>query len=88
MFDEQQVIFDSALLLLVFVLAACGANEDKTEIENESGNVENASASEVDLVATDWDFDQGSESAEAGEVTINLTNEEGHDQMETTLVVE
>ncbi|AOM83597.1 cupredoxin domain-containing protein [Salisediminibacterium beveridgei] len=74
----KKTMISLLLLSLVLILAACGGNDDTTEIENESGNGENASSNEVDLVATDWDFDQDSYTAEAGEVTINLTNEEGH----------
>lgn len=90
----KKLMISFILLSLVLILAACGGNDDTIEIENDSGNEninesinednnengngENASASEVDLVATNWDFDQDSYTAAAGEVTINLTNEEGH----------
>lgn len=76
----KKQIIGFMLLSLVLVLAACGGNEDTTEIENASGNAngENSSSSEVNVTATNWDFDQDTYSADAGEVTINLTNEEGH----------
>ncbi|WP_280771701.1 cytochrome C oxidase subunit II [Salipaludibacillus daqingensis] len=64
------------LLALVLVLVACGGNEDVTEIENQSGD--NVSSSEVNLVASNWDFDEDTYIADAGDVTFNLTNEEGH----------
>ncbi|WP_280772065.1 cytochrome C oxidase subunit II [Salipaludibacillus daqingensis] len=66
-------------LALALVLAACGGNnDDVTEIENNSDSGENASASEVNVTATNWDFDQETYTASAGDVTINLTNEDGH----------
>ncbi|WP_416149928.1 cytochrome C oxidase subunit II [Salipaludibacillus sp. HK11] len=83
------------LLALVLVLAACGGNNDVTEnesagnenvaeeTENENGEEEEeASSSVVELNASNWDFDQDTYTAEAGEVTINLNNEEGHHGIE------
>ncbi len=77
----KKKMFGFMLLALVLVLAACGGNEDVTEVENNNAGNESeadASSSVVDLNASNWEFDQDSYTAEAGEVTINLTNEEGH----------
>lgn len=65
---------------LILVLAACGGANENNDTNNQADNsTENAAASNnIDLVATNWDFDQDEYTVEAGEeVSISLTNEEG-----------
>ncbi|MBB5172355.1 cytochrome C oxidase subunit II [Texcoconibacillus texcoconensis] len=83
-------LFSSVIFGSMLVLAACGGEEpaeeengaDNDEAVAEEEEAENseeeAAASEIDIVATDWDFDQETYTVEEGEVTVNLINEEGH----------
>ncbi|WP_235001685.1 cytochrome C oxidase subunit II [Halobacillus sp. Marseille-P3879] len=77
-------ILMSLMLSLVFVLAACGGSEEDTgsdegsEEMEENGGEESASGNNLDISATNFEFDQSEYTVEAGEeVTVNLTNEEG-----------
>ncbi|WP_078593145.1 MULTISPECIES: cupredoxin domain-containing protein [Evansella] len=67
---------------LVLLLAACGGEEDINSTDIQTGNAGNSEANSVsetvDLKADNWDFDQDTYVVSAGEVTINLSNEEGY----------
>lgn len=75
------------LLILMFVLVAgvlvaCGGGDDAQDSNTdnsaeESNTTESADGEVVDIKASNWDFDQETYTVAAGEVTVNLTNEEG-----------
>lgn len=66
---------------IMLVLAACGGNGENDTVKQpeETGSSEEAVANNnVDIIATNWDFDQEKYTVNAGEeVTISLSNEEG-----------
>lgn len=66
-------------LLLMILLAACGsdANEDNGAERAASENAE-----ELTIEAFNWEFDQEEYTVPAGEVTVHLSNEEGHHGIE------
>ncbi|KAB8139329.1 cytochrome C oxidase subunit II [Gracilibacillus oryzae] len=69
----------TAVSLLV-LLAACGGGSSE---ESESGNNENetkeagGSGETVDIIASNWEFDQEEYTVPAGEVTVNLSSKDG-----------
>lgn len=66
-------------IAVAFVLTACGGDEsDDNTTEVITGNGESSSSNEVNITASDWDFDQDTYVVEAGETTVNLSNEEGY----------
>ncbi|WP_163536953.1 cytochrome C oxidase subunit II [Gracilibacillus sp. YIM 98692] len=78
----KKFMFILVLLTLAFVLAACGGEADNSEGnngENTEENNESAAGDEsvVHLTASNWQFDQEEYTVPAGEVTVELTNEEG-----------
>lgn len=82
-----------SLLAMIFlgfilVLAACGGNNssdpvEDTDTNNSAGQTDDSSSDEatsnnVDIIATNWDFDQDEYVVTAGEeVKLTLTNDEG-----------
>ncbi|WP_153462069.1 MULTISPECIES: cytochrome C oxidase subunit II [Sediminibacillus] len=64
-----------ALMVSMFMLllAACGSSDDAGAAEGDDGG----SAAVVDIAASNWQFDKEEYTAPAGEITFNLTNEEG-----------
>ncbi|WP_226034807.1 cytochrome C oxidase subunit II [Aquibacillus saliphilus] len=74
----KKVIVTASFTLLILVLAACGGDDNASEGNSEGSGT----ASTVDLVATNWEFDQDTYTVPAGDVTINLKNEEGHHGIE------
>ncbi|WP_186578906.1 cupredoxin domain-containing protein [Aquibacillus kalidii] len=69
----KKVMLTIILSALVFFLAACGGNDsDSSNTSSESG-----SGTPVDLVASNWEFDQDTYTVPAGDVTFNLKNKEG-----------
>lgn len=66
---------------IMVVLAACGGSGDNDTIEqadDPGSSEESATNNNVDIVATNWEFDQEKYTVDAGEkVTITLSNEEG-----------
>lgn len=75
----KKAVFSAMFIALLLVLAACGGGGnadggDTTEgTESEGGS----SSTTVDVTATNWEFDQENYTVPPGEVTFNLTNEEG-----------
>src|SRR5690625_2811036 len=72
----------------ILVLAACGGNNssdpgEDTDTNNSAGQTDDSSSDEatsnnVDIIATNWDFDQDEYVVTAGEeVKLTLTNDEG-----------
>jgi len=73
----------------ILVLAACGGNNssdpaEDTDTNNSAGQTDDSSSSDeatsnnVDIIATNWDFDQDEYIVTAGEeVKLTLTNDEG-----------
>lgn len=75
----KKAIFSLMFIALLLVLAACGGGEnaDGGNTTDGTGSDGGSNSSTVDLTATNWKFDQENYTANAGEVTFNLTNEEG-----------
>lgn len=76
------IIMKKFLLSILFVsflaiLAACGG-EAESESASEPAAKTGAAENTVDVVASNWKFDQESYTAAAGELTVNLTSEEGY----------
>ncbi|WP_138414575.1 cytochrome C oxidase subunit II [Aquibacillus sediminis] len=71
----KKILFVTVLSMLMLVLAACGGGEDNTSDESTGGD---AAANTVDIDATNWEFDQETYTTSAGDITFNLTNEEGY----------
>ncbi|MFD2657047.1 cytochrome C oxidase subunit II [Gracilibacillus thailandensis] len=72
----KKILLTMMTLSLALVLAACGSGDD----EGSSNNNEEAASGDgetVDIQASNWQFDQEEYTVPAGEVTVNLTNEEG-----------
>lgn len=64
------------LLSLTVILAACGGGDDDSD---KGSSDEATSKSNLDITATNFEFDQEEYTVQSGdEVTINLTNEEGN----------
>ncbi|WP_053220135.1 cupredoxin domain-containing protein [Virgibacillus senegalensis] len=59
--------------LFILLLAACGGGDEAGATEGDDGG----SAAVVDIGASNWQFDKEGYTAPAGEITFNLTNEEG-----------
>ncbi|MFG6150654.1 cytochrome C oxidase subunit II [Halobacillus sp. B23F22_1] len=75
-----KVILMTLMVSLVFGLTACGGSEEDTGSEEmeETGGEENTSGNNLDISATNFEFDQSEYTVESGEeVTVNLTNEQG-----------
>ncbi|MGN8644496.1 cytochrome C oxidase subunit II [Gracilibacillus sp. HCP3S3_G5_1] len=64
------------MILLTIVLAACGGSNDENN-SNETEETATGNGETVDIKALNWEFDQEEYTVPAGEVTVNLTNEEG-----------
>lgn len=85
----KKSILATILLGLILVLAACGGgnsdNDTNTEANNSTEETESASSSEqstvsndIEIKATNFEFDQDEYTVKAGEeVKISLVNEEG-----------
>lgn len=63
-------------LSLALLLAACGGGDNEGAADN-GGDSAGGDSDAVDIVATNWEFDQEEYTVPAGEVTLNLINEEG-----------
>lgn len=72
----KKFIISTMLISLLLVLAACG-EEDSTGGTDDTSGGENSTSNTVELVASNWEFDKDSYFVPAGEVTINLVNDEG-----------
>lgn len=74
-------IFVCLFLGLMLVLVACGGKDTGGEAEDQGvGSEDKGSSADntVEIIATDWAFNQDSYTVEAGEeVTMSLVNEEG-----------
>ncbi|PKR76645.1 cytochrome C oxidase subunit II [Halalkalibacillus sediminis] len=84
----KKSIFSILIISLLMVLAACGggdssegdSSEDSSSGDNTTEETDSSSEeadSTLDIAATDFKFDKENYTASAGEVTVNLTNEEG-----------
>lgn len=73
---KRNILF-TLLLGVVLVLAACSG--DNTNQQSESGSQEESSpASQIDITASNFEFDQGEYTVNAGEeIKVTLTNAEG-----------
>jgi cytochrome c oxidase subunit II len=60
--------------LLFFILTACGAQEDSGQEDNSTAE----SSETVVIKAMNWQFDKEEYEAGAGDVTVELKNEEGN----------
>ncbi|MDL4839598.1 cupredoxin domain-containing protein [Aquibacillus rhizosphaerae] len=68
---KKSIMITLSFLSLLLLLVACGGNEG-------SGSSENLTADNtIELVASNWEFDQDTYTVPAGNVGINLINEEG-----------
>ncbi|SER43344.1 Cytochrome C oxidase subunit II, periplasmic domain [Gracilibacillus ureilyticus] len=74
---------------LLVLLAACGGSGDNESTGEDSEESANNTAEEagnddstVNITATNWEFDQEEYTAPAGEVTVNLSSEEGYHGIE------
>lgn len=66
------------LVSLLVILAACGGNENGAEDNQQESTEEEASGETLDIIATNFQFNENEYTVKAGEpVTINLSNEEG-----------
>lgn len=68
----KKLIFGMVGIALALLLTACGGNDGGTEASGDA-----KSGNSVDIVASNWQFDQETYTVPAGDVTFNLTNEEG-----------
>ncbi|ADU30574.1 cytochrome c oxidase subunit II [Evansella cellulosilytica] len=68
-----KIFLTGLFVFIMLVTTACGGNENGVS----SNNTETREGSEITVVATNWDFDQETYTVPAGEVTVNLVNEEG-----------
>ncbi|MRH42554.1 cytochrome C oxidase subunit II [Aquibacillus halophilus] len=75
----KKVLLTIAFSALVLVLAACGGDDSSN---NDSGGETTGTASTVDLVASNWEFEQDTYTVPAGDVTVNLSNAEGYHGIE------
>ncbi|MFC7062538.1 cytochrome C oxidase subunit II [Halobacillus seohaensis] len=66
-------IFALMFTALILVLAACGGGDEEVD----GGDTQEATGATVDIVASNWEFNEENFTAPAGEITFNLTNEEG-----------
>ncbi|WP_163581859.1 cytochrome C oxidase subunit II [Gracilibacillus saliphilus] len=75
----KKILLGMMTLSLALVLAACGGGDDEGSSNSDGEAGENASGDgeTVDIQASNWQFDQEEYTVPAGEVTVNLTNEEG-----------
>lgn len=71
----KKKLFSSLILTFTLVLTACGGDDSE---ENASGNTDGADGANVEVTATNWDFETDVNTVDAGEVTFTLVNEEGH----------
>ncbi|MDG5787220.1 cytochrome C oxidase subunit II [Evansella sp. AB-P1] len=60
------------LALFMLLLTACGGDN-----ENSAGGGGSDDATEINVASYNWEFDQETYTASAGEITINHTNEDG-----------
>ncbi|SFL34533.1 hypothetical protein SAMN04487943_10184 [Gracilibacillus orientalis] len=72
----KKILFGMMTLSLALVLAACGGSDDEGSSNND-GETASGDGETVDVTASNWQFDQEEYTVPAGEVTVNLTNEEG-----------
>ncbi|WP_208590598.1 cupredoxin domain-containing protein [Gracilibacillus suaedae] len=75
----KKILLSMMTLSLALVLAACGGgdNEGSSNNDGEAGETASGDGETVDIQASNWQFDQEEYTVPAGEVTVNLTNEEG-----------
>ncbi|WP_018933069.1 hypothetical protein [Gracilibacillus lacisalsi] len=75
----KKILLSMMTLSLALVLAACGGGDDEGSSNNdgEAGETASGDGETVDIQASNWQFDQEEYTVPAGEVTVNLTNEEG-----------
>ncbi|MFC4403443.1 cytochrome C oxidase subunit II [Gracilibacillus xinjiangensis] len=70
---------------LLVLLAACGGGETDSSNEDKESNTSNEASGNgetVEIVASNWEFDQEEYTVPAGEVTVNLSSEEGYHGIE------
>ncbi len=72
----KKLLLGLVTLSLAFVLAACGNGDDEGS-SNDSGDTASGDGAVVDITASNWEFDKEEYTVPAGEVTLNLANEEG-----------
>ncbi|SHM38070.1 cytochrome C oxidase subunit II [Gracilibacillus kekensis] len=72
----KKTLLGLATLLLVLILAACGGGDDEGS-SSDTGDTASGDGAVVDIKASNWEFDQEEYTVPAGEVTVNLSNEEG-----------
>ncbi|GAE95015.1 hypothetical protein JCM21714_4218 [Gracilibacillus boraciitolerans JCM 21714] len=77
----KKLLLGLATLSLVLILAACSGGNDQ-ENANESQDKASGNGEVVEVKASNWQFDQEEYTVPAGEVTVNLTNEEGFHGLE------
>ncbi|UOQ47020.1 cytochrome C oxidase subunit II [Gracilibacillus caseinilyticus] len=73
----KKLVLICLTLTLALILVACGAGEEDNASDNNQDSAATGSGETVDLIATNWKFDQEEYTVPAGEVTVNLTSKEG-----------
>ena len=77
---KKNVVFSILLSFIVVFTTACGGGDSAGNGETDSATGSDGgtdSGATVDIVATNWSFDQENYTAPAGEITFHLTNKEG-----------
>ena len=74
----KKFITGTMFISLLFVLAACGGDDDHTNGSEHTSGEESSASNTVELVAANWEFEKDSYTVPAGEVTIKLVNKEGY----------
>ena len=69
----KKLLLTVLLLGLILMLAACGGDDSTNSNNNTSGG----DGTTLDLKASNWKFDQDTYTVPAGNVTVNLVNDEG-----------
>ncbi|GAB2532116.1 cytochrome C oxidase subunit II [Gracilibacillus alcaliphilus] len=76
----QKIWLGITTLSLALMLAACGGDDTENNTSPETETNENGEA--VNITASNWEFDQEEYTASAGEVVVNLSNEDGYHGIE------
>lgn len=74
----KKLIIGTMFISLLFVLAACGGDDDHTSGSEHTSGDESSASNTVELVTTNWEFEKDTYTVPTGEVTIKLVNEEGY----------
>ncbi len=77
----KKLLLGLVTLSLTFILAACGGGDNESS-SNDNEDTVSEGAAIVDIKASNWQFDKEEYTVPAGEVTVNLSNEEGFHEIE------